>query len=110
MDYKTSFIYLVFLIVIALLIHFLTKRGTEPRGKKVSVTARLIRKEKGPEKNKDGEDLLFAVFALVPSKEEVRLRVRTRVFRELPEEEPGTLTYAGNEFISFESQNVTVVK
>ena len=110
MDYKTMLIYAGIFIVFLILMKLMNNLIRKPRGHKVTVSARVVRKERGPEKDENGNDRLYVIFHKMPEREELRLHVRTRVFRELPETGGGSLTYSGDEFLSFDCEGKLIEK
>ncbi|MBR0152356.1 MAG: hypothetical protein IJM26_01120 [Lachnospiraceae bacterium] len=103
MDYKTMLIYAGILVAFLLIAKLITRWVAAPKGKTKTLSAKMLRRERGPGKDPSGQDLLWAVFETYPEKEVLRLSVRPRVFRELPEGENGSLTYAGDVFLSFDT-------
>ncbi|MBR1758472.1 MAG: DUF2500 family protein [Lachnospiraceae bacterium] len=109
-DYKMMLIYAGLLIVFIFMMRLITNRINKPKGPKNTISARLVEKVRGPEVDEDGKEILTAVFITLSGKEIIKLKVKTRVFRELPEDAVGTLTYAGDEFLRFESQGRMIEK
>ena len=110
MDYKSMLIYAALLVAFIAAGRIVTKWISAPKGPKQTVSARVLKKERGPETDEQGNPWLFVVFQLLPSQEELRLHVKARVFRELPEDQRGTLTYAGEDFLSFDSQGTVITR
>ena len=110
MDYQSALISVVVIVAAVFIFRIISRFFSKPKAKPQTVRVRISGREESEETDRNGFALRYILFHVPSTGEDLRIQVSRRVYREIPESGSGTLTYAGDQFMKYESKGMIIEK